>query len=57
VNCRSLFVENSLWKRLCNRVIAGFRRGVNEILTFVVCYAASIGSYLATFRDNLMVPY
>jgi len=31
-----LFLENSLWKRLCTRVIAGFRRGANEILTFVV---------------------
>jgi len=34
-------------------MISGFRRGVNEVFALLGCYAASIGSYWPTFRDNL----
>jgi hypothetical protein len=36
--------------------ISGFGRGVN-ILSLLACYAAYIGSWLPTFRDNLSVPF
>jgi hypothetical protein len=34
-------------------VISGFRRGVNEISALLGYYAASNGSLLPMFRDNL----
>jgi hypothetical protein len=36
--------------------ISGFRHEAN-ILTLLGCYAAQIGSWLPTFRDNLSVPF
>jgi hypothetical protein len=39
---------------LCEKcVTSGFRRGVNEIFALLGCYAALIGSYLPTFRENV----
>jgi hypothetical protein len=35
-------------------MITGFRRGVNEIFALLECYAVHIGSYITTFRDNLL---
>jgi hypothetical protein len=37
-------------------VSSGSRCGANEILAVLGCYAALVGSYLPTFRDNLSVP-
>jgi len=37
-------------------VISGFRREVDENCAILGCYAASIGNFLLTFRDNLQVP-
>jgi len=34
-------------------VNAGFRRNVNEVFDLLGCYAALLGNYLLTFRDNL----
>ena len=36
--------------------ISGFRRGVVEVFALLRCYAAWVGSWLPTFRDNLLVP-
>jgi len=33
--------------------ILDFRRGVDTMFTFLVCYVACIDSRLSTFRDNL----
>jgi hypothetical protein len=33
-----------------------FRYGVNEIFAYMACYAAWMGRWLPTFRDNLSVP-
>ena len=35
---------------------SGFRRGVNEICALVEFYAASVGSLLSLFRDNMSIP-
>ena len=35
--------------------ISGLRFSVNKIFTLLGCYAAQIGSYLRTVRDNLSV--
>ena len=35
--------------------IVSFRRGVNEIIVLLGCYAAFVYSQLPTFRDNLSV--
>jgi hypothetical protein len=37
-------------------LILGFRRDVDEICGLLGCYAASCGSCLQTFRDNVSVP-
>jgi hypothetical protein len=37
-------------------VISGFRRHVDKICTLLGYYAASNGSFVPTFRDNLSVP-
>jgi hypothetical protein len=36
-------------------VITAFWRGANEIFALLASYAAYIGSWLQTFRDNLTV--
>jgi hypothetical protein len=36
-------------------VISSFHHCVNEIFALLECYAAYIGSYLPTFRNNLSV--
>jgi hypothetical protein len=41
---------------ICDWVISGFRRDVNEICALLGYNAASIGNPLHTFRDNLSVP-
>jgi hypothetical protein len=41
---------------LSKYVISGFRREVDENCALVGYYAASGGSFLPTFRDNLTVP-
>jgi hypothetical protein len=38
-------------------VISGFRREVEENFAILGYWAASSGSFLLTFRDNLSVPY
>jgi len=42
---------NSLFRNLPTRLKTSY------ILAVMVCYAAQIGSYLPTFRDDLPVPY
>jgi hypothetical protein len=44
-------------KALMKFVTTGFRHGVNEFFVLLACYAAYIGSYLPTFRENLSVLY
>jgi len=36
-------------------MISGLHHGINEILTLLGCYAASIRSHLPTFWENLSV--
>jgi hypothetical protein len=36
-----------------NIVISGFRREAGENCALLVCYTASIGNSIPTFRDNL----
>jgi hypothetical protein len=36
-------------------MISGFRRGENQILALLGCYAPYVGIYLPTFRNNLLV--
>jgi hypothetical protein len=49
--------ECSWWQREQKiTLISVFRRGINEIFALLGCYAAQIGSYLPTFRDNPSVP-
>jgi len=44
-----LIAEN---QHFLSGVISGFGRGVNEICAILRFYAASVGSFLPTFRDN-----
>jgi len=39
-----------------NKCIRYFRRGLYEIFSLLGCYAASIASYLPTFRGKLSIP-
>jgi hypothetical protein len=34
-----------------------FAAGVNDIFAFLGCYAPLVGSWLPTFRNNLLVPF
>ena len=43
-----------IWLVLC--VILGFRREVDKNCSLLVCYAASSGNSLPTFRNNISVP-
>jgi hypothetical protein len=44
------------WQNITFGVISGFRRDVDDICALLGYYAASSGSSVPTFRDNISVP-
>jgi hypothetical protein len=52
----SVCVRVCVCARACVCVISGFRRDVDKICALLGYYAASSGSSLTTFRDNVSVP-
>ena len=46
-----------VYKLLFTFAISGFRPFINEIFTLLRYYAAYVGGWSRTFRDNLWVPY
>jgi hypothetical protein len=54
--CKVLLCEVLLCKVLLCEV-AGFRRRVVETFAVLGCYAAYVGSWLPTFRSDIIAPY
>ena len=52
---RVVIAVNKLDFRL--RVISGFHKEIDENRALMICYAASSGNPLRTFRDNISVPF
>ena len=50
-----LSVKSALGRHTLRHAIWRFRQGVNKFVAILGCYAAQIGSYLTTFRNNLWV--